>query len=116
MPQVPLITTEDNGPSTTVDAAALSPILKYEDPVLARPRAGFDMGMGHDSLPQYVSLYSSNEQKEAGGVVLRSKSRQYTRDDRTAILKAIIPNREWLDEAGEWVQTVSYAIPLLSSR
>lgn len=99
-----------------------SSILKYEDPVLARPGATFDMTMGHDSLPQYVSLYASNERRpvEAGlrlaGIgaaapgTMRSKRRPHGDGDENVILKAILPNKEYADEAGEWVQTVSILI------
>lgn len=102
----------DTGPFPA-DAAEASPILKYEDPVLARPHLGFDMGRGHDALPHYVSMYASNEPPAAAtrmtgfGGGTRSKRRPYIKDDNTAVLKAIIPNKQWVDEAGEWVQTVS---------
>lgn len=103
-------------------AVELSPILKYEDPVLARPHPGFDMTMGHDALPQYLSLYASNDQQQpraaAGRLVLggggggrvgsKAKRRPYGGEDNSAVLKAIIPNKEWVDEAGEWVQTVGF--------
>ncbi|CAM9168157.1 unnamed protein product [Ectocarpus sp. 13 AM-2016] len=96
-------------------------ILKYEDPVLARPDIAFDMRMGHDSLPQYISLYASDErrpdeatQRLAGvGAAAPGSARNTTRrprgggDDITAVLKAILPNREYANVAGEWVQTVS---------
>ncbi|CBJ25692.1 dynein light chain [Ectocarpus siliculosus] len=96
-------------------------ILKYEDPVLARPDIAFDMRMGHDSLPQYISLYASDErrpdeatQRLAGvGAAAPGSTRNTTRrprgggDDITAVLKAILPNKEYADAAGEWVQTVS---------
>lgn len=97
-----------------------SSILKYEDPVLARPGATFDMTKGHDSLPQYISLYASNERRpvEAGlrlvaGVgatapgIGRHKRRPHGDGDENIILKAILPNKEYTNEAGEWVQTVS---------
>lgn len=95
-------------------------ILKYEDPVLARPDIAFDMRMGHDSLPQYISLYASDErrpdeaaQRLAGVGATAPGSAKTTRrprgggDDLTAVLKAILPNKEYADVAGEWVQTVS---------
>lgn len=93
-------------------------ILKYEDPVLARPGATFDMTKGHDSLPQYVSLYASNERQPVGaglrlagvGVaagIVRHKRRPHGDGDENIILKAILPNKEYVDEAGKWVQAVS---------
>ncbi|CAM9586680.1 unnamed protein product [Ascophyllum nodosum] len=86
-----------------------SPILKYEDPVLARPHEVFDLGMGHDSLPQYISLCkTTNGRKEEFGGAVRTRRRS-PKDDNMTLLKAIIPNREWTDEDGEWVQTVSSA-------
>lgn len=97
-----------------------SSIIKYEDPVLARPDVAFDMTRGHDSLPQYVSLYASNERRPADAALrvtgagvaasgtLRSNRRAHGGgDDNTAILKAILPNKEYVDEAGAWVQAVS---------
>lgn len=96
-------------------------ILKYEDPVLARPDIAFDMRMGHDSLPQYISLYASDERRPDGatqrlagvGAAALGSARNTIRrprgggDDITAVLKAILPNKEYADVAGEWVQTVS---------
>lgn len=115
--------TEDDTTAAKTDI----PILKYDDPVLARPRPGFDMELGHDSLPQYVALYSSNEERqqpqkhqfETGRVAgtencgtpslglkcKRSRGGHLT-DETSAVLKAIIPNKEWKDEEGDWVQTV----------
>lgn len=91
-----------------------SPILRYGDPVLARPHEGFGIEMDHDSLPQYVSLYASHNELSPvasfsirDGGVMKGKRRPHPRDDNTATLKAIIPNKEWVDEDGEWVQTVS---------
>lgn len=95
-------------------------ILKYEDPVLARPDVSYDMALGHDSLPQYVSLYATNERgpiettlhhSAVGAAAVRSV-RSRTRPpggggDITAVIKAMIPNKEFSNEAGEWVQTVS---------
>lgn len=85
---------------------------------MVRPHAGFDLGMGHDSLPQYASLYKAADEqrrKEAIGGARRTIKRP-VRNENTAVLKAIIPNREWADDAGEWVQTVSsphFALRLL---
>lgn len=99
-----------------------SSILKYEYPVLARPGATFDMTNGHDSLPQYVSLYASIERRpvEAGlrlaGVgaavpgISRHKRRSHGDRDENVVLKAILPNKEYVNEAGEWVQAVSTLI------
>lgn len=78
------------------------------------------MTRGHDSLPQYVSLYASNERRAAdaalrvtgAGAAASGTPRNSRRphgggDDNTAILKAILPNKEYADEAGAWVQAVS---------
>lgn len=106
--------------STADEMAGDSSIIKYEDPILARPNVAFDMTMGHDSLPQYVSLYASNERRPAdaplrvtgagaaaSGIPRNTRRLQGGGDDNTAVLKAILPNKEYVDEAGAWVQAVS---------
>lgn len=112
-------TNGETGPSPAC-AVDFSPILKYDDPVLAKPHAGFDMGTGLGALPQqqqqqqYVSLSASSDERPAapasgsygiGGI--RNRRRPHAKENNTAALKAIIPNKEWIDEAGTWVQTVS---------
>lgn len=86
-----------------------SSIIKYEDPVLAKPDVAFDMTKGHDSLPQYVSLYASNAGAgaAASGTPRNNRRPHGGGDDNAAILKAILPNKEYVDEAGAWVQAVS---------
>lgn len=96
-----------------------SSIIKYEDPVLARPDVAFDMTRGHDSLPQYVSLYASHERRladtalrvtgagaAASGTPRSNRRPQSGGDDTAAILKAVIPNKEYVDGTGGWVQAV----------
>lgn len=85
--------------------------------MLASPHDGFTLEKCHDSVPQqqqqqHVSMYASDERSAAsalgsygGGV--RNKRRQHAKENNAAALKAIIPNKEWTDEAGTWVQTVS---------
>lgn len=82
--------------------------------------------MGHDSLPQYVSLYTSNDPQARavagrlvggdgrGRIGTKAKRRPHGGEDKTAVLKAIIPNKEWVDEAGEWVQTVGFVVRLIA--
>eukprot|EP00752_Nemacystus_decipiens_P016363 g14631.t2 len=99
-------------------------IIKYEDPVLARPDTAFDMTRGHDSLPQYVSLYAAAERRPAdpalrvtgAGAAVSGTPRNNRRpnvggDDNAAIIKAILPNREYVDEAGAWVQAITLQNP-----
>lgn len=114
------IQADDTAASSTADEmVGDSSILKYEDPVLARPNAAFDMTMGHDSLPQYVSLYASNERRPvdsalrltgtgaaASGTPRNNRRSHGGGDENAAILKALLPNKEYVDEAGSWVQAV----------
>lgn len=103
--------------STRDEMIGESSILRYEDPVLARPAEA--LPRGHDSLPQYVSLYASSERRPIEGATrltegrptapgaARSKRRpRSSGDDNTAVLRAILPNKEYDDEAGKWVQAV----------
>ncbi|CAM9409479.1 unnamed protein product [Choristocarpus tenellus] len=101
--------------------ASRYPLLKHEDPVLSTPGAGYDMALGHDSLPQYVSLYSSNRpcsrrfrehptstKEDSRENEIKASRRGSKGDDETSvILRAMIPNKKWSNESGEWVQTVS---------
>eukprot|EP00904_Undaria_pinnatifida_P001270 jgi/Undpi1/11143/HiC_scaffold_30.g13441.m1 len=111
----PSLTSGEAGSSTTYGVDS-SPILEYDHPVLASPHDGFTLEKCHDSVPQqqqqHVSMYASDERSAAsalgsygGGV--RNKRRQHAKENNAAALKAIIPNKEWTDEAGTWVQTVS---------
>ncbi|CAM9610238.1 unnamed protein product, partial [Laminaria digitata] len=92
----------ETGPPSSACAVDFSPILKYDDPVLARPHAGFDMGTGHDSLrqqqqqhqqQQHVSLCVSDERPTAptsgsygggGGGGLRNRRRPHAKENNTA--------------------------------
>lgn len=82
------------------------------------------MGLGHDSLPQYIALYSLNDERRqqkpplAAGRFVGSgitgppgmqckRPHGHSKDETSAILKAIIPNKEWKTKEGNWVQTVS---------
>lgn len=125
--ELQMMSTKDVPEGDTTAAKIDIPILKYDDPVLARPRPGFDMELGHDSLPQYVALYSSNEERQqpqkhqfetgrvagtenCGAPPIGAKCRRprggHLTDETLAVLKAIIPNKEWRNEEGDWVQTV----------